>query len=1457
MPFFCERRQKWWWEQTRSQRQRLSRNPKPGSCDRTLVTCLISRHKCFKFAGAVALFVLACPAHPQTYQVGSGGQVKTQTAKGQQQNQLGWGSNIQNARLARAAELALKRGDYATALDYAQRAAQSAPNDPQLWFLLGYAARLDRRYSLSASAFEHGLKLQPSSVQGLSGLAQTYSDMGRVGDAEKLLQQALAANPRQLDDLLVLGNLYLQAADYPNAITYLTRAEGVRPNARSELLLAICYERQKQMDKASQYLHMAQRRAPNNPDVERSLAGYYRETGDYAKAINELKAIRNPSPDVMGEMGYTYQLDGKAQDAARMYVQAANAMPHSLGMQLSAAQAEVSAQEPDRANLFLTRAAQINPGYYRLHQIRAEIAELSEHDDTAVKEYQQAIASLPPTPAEGPLYGIQLHMNLHALYHQLGQDDQAQQQLEIAQQQINSAQVQPGERPGFLRLRAQIEMNEGQLQPALNDMQASLALTPNDPNSLQIDGDVLMKMGRTDDAIGVYKKVLGIDPRSRLALTSLGYAARTEHNDKEAEKYFNRLASDYPDLYTPYLALGDLYTDRGHYKQAEGYYDKAYQRAPKNAMIVADAMNAAIEQHDFKLASNWLNRVTPEMYENPQILAQKERYFRFQGNFRESAANGEKAIQALPRDRDVVVYLGYDLLNLNEYDQLLDLTKKYDSLLPNEPDIPLLAGYVYKEKGERDQAVQAFTEAIQRGPTVETAYVNRGFVLNDLRKPAPAAKDFNEAIKLVPKDGQAHLGLAYSDLALNNSGGALKESKLALAYLGDSEAIHIIRATAYGREGMFSNAIVEYRAALRFAPNDGTLYMDLGNVYFSQQRYHQAIAELTTAGKYLPNDALIYAMLARSYAGLPDRRQTMDNIQKAEALADHPPTAPDAATWIPSDIYVDTGEALSTLGDRKGAMERFSRALVAPESNRVGVRLAIAQLMAQRGETGPAERQIALAQMEAEAGVTEPPTGQQYLQAAGILQELHEYQISQTYLERALAAGASDIDVRVDLANSYLALGQTSRAAGELAAVSQADAAKSDYAYLLAQANVYQQEHRGTEALSAFAQAASAAGEDQTAEQDLMQVGANEGYRINQHISVLSNILQQPIYEDSTVYELDAETFGNPPPLVGGAAIPQKLPPIRYSIETDWTDAFHLHLNHWPTTGGFFQIRNARGVISVPAIGIVKRDTYDYTFNYGAAPNLRVGPTMVTFNAGFQGTIRRDKLTPRAMNQNMGRLFVYMSTGSFFDALSVNAYVLHDFGSFTEIPLHESTLGAAVDFRVGAPWSKTALVTGWGSNDQQFTSSTLGNSENYYTSSYIGLTRRFSTHLNIEGIMEDLRSWRVVPYVFSPGNFVMHSGIAQALRPAGTVNYSPARNWDFQFSTAYENTRTFHVYDMTQNGISLSYVRPLGRSYNEDTGTVHLKYPIRFSGGVQEESFPSFAGGKSQEFRPYVSINIF
>ncbi|MGA8089436.1 MAG: tetratricopeptide repeat protein [Terracidiphilus sp.] len=1380
----------------------------------------------------------------QTYQVGPDNSRPSQHQQNNAQPELGWGSSIENARLAHAAQQALERGDRVEALKYAQRATQAAPNDPQLWFLLGYAGRLNTRYQQSVDAYSHGLRLSPSSLEGLSGLAQSYSAMGKNDDAERLLKQVLAADPRRANDALVLGDLYMRSGNYDSALDALGRAERSHPDARSELLMAICYEHEKKLDLSNRYLEAAKKHAPDNPEVQRSMAGYFRQVGKYPEAIAALKVIHNPKPDVTAELAYTYQLDGKLNESAALYAQAANKLPKDLELQLSAAQAQVGAGSIERAQSYLKRAEQIDGNSYRMHAIRGEIDRIQDKEGDAVNEYKAAIANLPAEPAEGPLYGIQLHMDLSELYRAQRDDAAARHEVEIAQEKIGKIDDQGPSRAPFLRLRAQIKLGLGNFNGALADVKEALGIDANNPNGLQLNGDVLMKLGRTEEAITTYKKILEIDSKSRFALASLGYASRAAGKDADAEKYFQHLAQVDPNLYVPHLALGDLYTARKRFKPAEAAYEKAFELDPKNALAVAGGMNAAIEAHDLPTAGKWLGRSTPEMVQEPVLLREEERYLTFKGDYRRSAQLGQEAMKGLPRDRDVVVYLGYDLLHLEQWDELLALTEEYETVLPQEPDIPLLMGYVHKHQGESRKAEEDFTEALKRDPNVVTAYVNRGYMLNDLHKPDAAATDFEAALKREPKDGEAHLGLAYSDLDLHRPAAAIRHANMAKQLMGDSKDVHVICATAYGREDMLAKAAQEYKAALAFSPDDPTLHFGLANTLFSARRYHEAIHELQNAQRFSPSDPSISALLARSYANLDNRDQTFHYVQLAEQQAEAAPSPKGPfGLSVESATLVSTGEALSSVGEQKAAMDRFRKALQLPQGNRVDVRLAIAQAMAEQGHDDNAQREIALALMEATAGDALPPSGGQYIEAADIFRSIHDYRLSQNYIQHAKAAGAPDTQVRIGLANNYLALGETTKANAELAAIKvEADSAP-DYQYLLAQANLYRQEHHNVQALTSFAMASNAEGEDQTATTSLLEAGANEGLRVTPMVSVLSEFSIQPILEDTTVYVLDSKL--DAPFFVPSSDI-SLLPPPRSSLQTESTNAFHLHVGNLPTPGGFFQVRNMRGQISVPATNsIVNRDTTDYTLNFGLNPTVNLGANVITFSGGIQTTIRRDSLAPVQMNQNLFRMFVYMDTSSFFNAISASGYLIRESGPFTDTNEHSRGLTGAIDFRVGAPWGKTALLTGWGANDKLFTPV---NYEDFYTSSYIGLEHRFSERLLLRGMIEDLRAWRVVGGAYA---------IAQNVRPAFTVEFNPKRNWDFQASTAFSSTRSFHVYDATQNGFSISYARPFRHKFHDDSGSVVLQYPIRFAAGFQEETFFNFSGSQNQQFRPFVQISIF
>src|SRR5438045_14519 len=249
---------------------------------------------------------------------------------------IGWGSGIETAREARAVQQALAKSDYKAAIASANRAANAAPQNADLWFLLGYAARLGGDYNLSLQGYQRGLERKPSSIQGLSGEAQTYAKMGRDAEAQDLLKKVLAANPKSVTDLQLSGELAL-GSDPNMALDLLKRANAIQASARTDLLIARAYQKLNQPEASKQYLDKAQSRAPNDPNVLRAVGAFYREAGKYDESIATLQKAIRKTPEALPELAYTYGLAGKKKEAAETYTEAANRLPKEAGLQLSAA----------------------------------------------------------------------------------------------------------------------------------------------------------------------------------------------------------------------------------------------------------------------------------------------------------------------------------------------------------------------------------------------------------------------------------------------------------------------------------------------------------------------------------------------------------------------------------------------------------------------------------------------------------------------------------------------------------------------------------------------------------------------------------------------------------------------------------------------------------------------------------------------------------------------------------------------------------------------------------------------------------------------------------------------------------------------------------------------------------------------------------------------------------------
>lgn len=1372
----------------------------------------------------------------QTFEIGSqpspkkqnvpkkGGQAKKQSSAGQRPSgSLGWGSSIEVGRNARAAEQALAKGNYAAAMNFAQRVVQAAPSDARNWFLLGYTSRLAGKYSVSLDAYDKGLAKEPNSVEGLSGKAQTYIRMGKSDEAKKLLLQVIAANPRRATDLAMAGELFMQSGDLPRAVNLLERSEAVGPSSHAELLLAVAYMKSKQPDKAKALLDKAMKRDPRNVDVFRAVAQYYREAHDYKSAIATLLRAPRKTAPVMSDLGYTYSLAGMKKEAAAATEKAAAMQPKSANAQLAAAQADLHVGNLDKTRTFLARAEQIDPNYYRLHAIRGELADIEHRDSDAAREYLAALAAMPEGPAEGIMYPAQLRLQLIEAYRNLQDTDAVRRQTVLGEQFLAGLQVEGPDRVQYLSLRAAFRANGGDPAGAEADLKQAMQLDPSNDNVLLQYANLLWKTNRKQEAHKVYADLLQRDPKNRYALEALGYLSRDLGDNKAAEGYFTRMAAAYPNDYVPYVALGDLYTAIKNYPKAQASYETAYKLAPTNPQIIASGSNAAIDAHDPDLSGRWIARAKGPMKNDPHIMRETERYLFLKGRYLESSRIGEQVVQKLPRDRDGAVYLAYDLYNLGRYDDVLALVSRYETILPKEPNFPLLAGHVHRQNQLLQEAIDDFSRALQKEPNMVEALVNRGYVRNDMQDAQNAIQDFEPAIKKDPNNAIAHLGLAYSYLQLHRSRESLKEVALAQKGMKDSAAIHMALATAYRQMRVFDKAEKEYRLVLKFAPDDLKTHEALADTLYHARRYRQAIVEWNSALRISPDDPLILASLAASHAQLHERAQTFQYVQAAERQGTDQ-----------SAVLLATGEALMLLGDRKAAFDRFTRALDAPDANRVDVRLQFAKLFVHEGKYDDARQEVALAFAESRIGEASPITTDNLVAAANVFLAMHDFDLAQRYFTKAKDMGASDDTVAVGLADTYIAQSQDKKAAAVLNALGNSPDTQENYDYQLAWGNIYSQRHDTLHAISAFARASQMAADDPTAERGLLQVAGQEGTEVRPGLSLQSDFLSTAIFDDATLYQLDNKLFGN------------TIRP-RSSQESDLGTSIHYHINHFSPINAFVGERNYRGTISVPStLAILHHNSYDTVFNVGTTPVLHLGNARFVLNPGVEFAIRRDTEAPTQFNQNLFRQYLYVNSSPLFNWITLRGSAIHEAGPFTQQHLSSRDLGASLEFEVGRPWGRNAFVTGYSVRDLLFNPAPR---EFFTTSTWAGLEHKFGDKLTVTGLAKYIRSWRVEGLAFATG---------QILVPGARFDYKFNDRWDLNASTDFTRGEGFHLYDNVQNGFLISYVKPVRRGFNDGTGEIGVDYPLRFSLGLQQQSFYNFTGNvRTNSWRPVVQISLF
>jgi Flp pilus assembly protein TadD len=165
---------------------------------------------------------------------------------------------------------------------------------------------------LTLGSFVIGPKIAQSKLAGAPVAAEpavaeapaataTGSPMGAVMQQLATLKAAVAKNPNDADALAQLGDMYMQAAKFPQAVEYLQRALAVRDDAAVRMDLGICYKQSNQPEKALAEFQRSAAMAPDQwqPLFNEAIVLIDLKRMDEARTIaTKLQKMRPDDPEV-------------------------------------------------------------------------------------------------------------------------------------------------------------------------------------------------------------------------------------------------------------------------------------------------------------------------------------------------------------------------------------------------------------------------------------------------------------------------------------------------------------------------------------------------------------------------------------------------------------------------------------------------------------------------------------------------------------------------------------------------------------------------------------------------------------------------------------------------------------------------------------------------------------------------------------------------------------------------------------------------------------------------------------------------------------------------------------------------------------------------------------------------------------------------------------------------------
>ncbi len=759
--------------------------------------------------------------------------------------------------------------------------------------------------------WREAIRLDPSAAKPKVQLARFLTKIN-PGEADKLIDEAIAANPRSAEVLQVKGDM-LQLRGDPNGALRL-------------------YDEALKTD-------------PKNLPAHLSRANVNVALGNFPAADEDLDPILKAMPNhFMANYLRAVELAKKHQygDADRILDRISPGFSKVWGAYYIQGATKLALGQLAQAESILGKYLARVPNDQSAARLMASAA-LQQHAANRAIDYLKPHVEKPTVDA--------------ATLSMLGNAYMAVGKPELALQQFERAAALDPENPSIKAGVAVSEMNSGQAREGL----AQLERVFESEGGAAIAGPTLvlseLRAKRVNKAAEVAASLIKLDAANPLYQTLLGVVDVAQRDYAGAESAFRAALARNPQFAPAVRDLAQLYLATGRADDAKKVYRERLSKEAGDATALLGLADIEIGDKKWSEAIDYINRARTASPNDPAPGTKLVHLYELRQDWSNArAVAGELAAQ-FPQDVNVQVAQATAQLGGGDTKSALSSFRRAYQLAPGS--IPLLARYVALLNSEKEygEARSVLADAVARDPKnaplkgdlirMEAAIDGLDAALSkarafakdepdnslydlisaELYEKAGRAKDalgvLEKAVAARPSDDRLTVALSR----LYTGSGDLKKAEAVLtgrlAADPDNPTVRAALGRLYLTTGRIDDAKKTYEALLASRPTDVAALLGLGEIAVAEKKWTEATDYIGRARAAAPNDPAAGLMLVNMYGLQQDWKHAV-------------PAAAELVAQFPASVEVldAQGRVQIGAGDADGALSTYRHAHeLAPASN--------------------------------------------------------------------------------------------------------------------------------------------------------------------------------------------------------------------------------------------------------------------------------------------------------------------------------------------------------------------------------------------------------------------------------------------------------------------------------------------------------------------------------------------